>query len=235
MREFIRDRDRAEPCLDGLCSIVAGTIGAAVVGAGVGIATGSAGKNAIVDSQNQIINESITARDAQVGNAQRYQDFANQQTNPFYQTGVSALNGVNAFTTPGFDLNSFLQSDPGYQAGLQGGVNAIDQGAAARGLLGSGSRLKALERYGVDYNNQKLDSLFGRYMGAAGIGQNALGQRLDAGQFATSQMNNALNYDINRRGSAYGAKGEARSDFWGGVGGSVNSLTNTFGNVLGGF
>lgn len=196
---------------------------------------GSKGKDAVKDSQNQIINESKATAGTQIGNAQAYQEFANTQSNPFYQTGTNALSGVQAFTTPGGDLSAFLANDPGYKAGLQGGVNAIDQGAAARGLLGSGGRLKALERYGQDYANQHLDNIFARYMGASGIGQNALGQQLQAGQFATSQKNNALNFDIDRRASAYGAKGEARSDFWGGLNGSLNSYGNAFAKLIGGF
>jgi hypothetical protein len=201
----------------------------------VDLFTGDKAKDAIKDSQNLIINESKATRDAQVGNANQYFDYARGQTNPFYQTGANSLGGVNAFTTPGADLSSFLASDPGYAASVREGQNAVASSQAVRGLLNSGSTLKALTRFGQDNANQHLDQIFGRYMAGAGIGQNALGQQLLAGQFATSQKNNALNFDMDRRASAYATKGEARSDFWGGVGGSLNNSANMFAKLIGGF
>ena len=65
------------------------------------------------------------------------------------------LNGTPA-QTAGFDR---WRNSTGYKFGMDQGTNAITGNAAARGLLGSGSTLKALNTFGQEYAN----SQYGKY------------------------------------------------------------------------
>lgn len=99
---------------------------------------------------------------------------------------------------------SNLESDPGYQFGLNQGTTAIERSAAARGGLYSGATMKALNRYGQDYggtkfgeafqrNRQSSGDLFDRFASLAGLGQTGASQIGAAGQ---SAANMAGNYGI---------------------------------------
>lgn len=89
------------------------------------------------------------------------------------QQGLAGYSGL--LTNP-----SSVTSDPGYQFGLNQGVNALDRSAASKGLLLSGSQQKALDQYGQDYGQTYLDKILSRYDNA-----------IDVGQTATTQVNNA--------------------------------------------
>lgn len=62
-----------------------------------------------------------------------------------------------------FDPNS-ITSNPEYQFQLQQGLGAIDKGAAANGMLGSGTRLMDLQKYGQGLASGFADKQFGRQM-----------------------------------------------------------------------
>jgi len=62
-----------------------------------------------------------------------------------------------------FDPNQITQN-PEYQFQLQQGLGAIDKGAAANGMLGSGTRLMDLQKYGQGLASSFADKQFGREM-----------------------------------------------------------------------
>lgn len=53
---------------------------------------------------------------------------------------------------------SAFQSAPGYQFQLDQGLQAVDRGAASRGMLGSGNTLMAEQKYGSDLANQNYNN-----------------------------------------------------------------------------
>lgn len=82
---------------------------------------------------------------------------------------------------------------PGYQAGLDTGTRAVTAGANAGNMLNSGKTLKALQRFGSDYEDQRVGSYLDRLSGVAGMGQQATAQQVGTegqglqGQLATRQ------------------------------------------------
>lgn len=73
------------------------------------------------------------------------------------------------------DYSAFYKS-PGYNFQMQQGTQAIDRGAAAKGLLGSGARLKALTSYGQGVAAQGYGDYLKRLGDVAGVGQNSASQ-----------------------------------------------------------
>ena len=55
-----------------------------------------------------------------------------------------------------------LAANPSYQFRLQGGQQAIDRSAAARGTLRTGGTLKDLAEYGQNFASQEYESAYDR-------------------------------------------------------------------------
>lgn len=99
-----------------------------------------------------------------------------------------------------------VQGMPGYQTGLNSGVQARERSAASRGTVLSGGTQKALERYGQDYgqnfygveNGRAYDQYLQRYK-----------QNLDAntqGMQARQVNENAFQNDVTNDQNQYGAR-----------------------------
>lgn len=111
-----------------------------------------------------------------------------------------------------------VESDPGYQFGLQQGQQALKAAATARGMSDSGAALKEAARFGTDYATTKYDDAFNRqlqdrqqqlnpFLSLAGAGQVGTSQIGAAGQqFGQLAGNNAL---IAGNASAQGLLGQA--------------------------
>jgi hypothetical protein len=105
---------------------------------------------------------------------------------------------------------SNLMTEPGYGAGQDAGIRALDRGAAARGGVRSGGQNEALysfgNRYFNDFANNRISQLMGLLsptMGAAGTSAawtsagltSEAGNNIAGAQFGTGQLfaNNAVN------------------------------------------
>lgn len=121
-----------------------------------------------------------------------------EQFTPYAQAGQGALGQYQAglgLGGPGGQqqFTQAYQGLPGYQEGLQTGTNAAMRGANAGGGTNRGAALKALYRFGSDYENQRSGDYLSRLLGLAGMGQQATGQRVNTagqglqGQLATRQ------------------------------------------------
>jgi hypothetical protein len=122
---------------------------------------------------------------------------------PFRASGLRGLAGVEANIGPSF------QESPGYQFAVGEGINAIDRGASARGMLNSGARLRELSRYGTGMANQEYGNYQNRLAALAGLGQTATGQGVAAGQNAASGIGNAAMQGGAAQGNAYMQGGTA--------------------------
>lgn len=63
-----------------------------------------------------------------------------------------------------------IQNMPGYQAGLNAQMNAVENSAAAKGGLLSGNALNALRQGAASYMDQSYDKALGRALSAAQLG-----------------------------------------------------------------
>ena len=96
---------------------------------------------------------------------------------------------VAPYQAPPFEAPTGLNymNDPGYEARLKMGTDAIQHAAAARGGILSGGTLKALARYGQDYGTNEFGNVFNRQLQTAGYNagvgqqgyQNRYGQYTD--------------------------------------------------------
>lgn len=180
------------------------------------------------------------AADTQAGAANRATDISNQQYQqtrddqaPYREAGYGALNKLNDLLglSPNTGASGYgsltkrftgesVETDPGYQFGLQQGTQALDNSAAAKGNLYSGASLKALTRYGNDYATTKFDDAFNRnqtennaiankYQSIAGVGQTSLGQTGQLGAAAAGTAGSNLIGAANAGAAATLAQGNA--------------------------
>lgn len=190
--------------------------GAAIVGAGASIASGNKAAKAQENAAGQ-----------QVAEQQRQYDTTRADYAPWRATGQGALDKLNqAYGLAGqpADLSAFTAS-PGYQFRYDQGLQGIDRGAAARGLLHSGAAVKAEENFGQGLASSEFNNWSNTLQNLATGGQSATAGTAAAGSNAANQIS-----------QAYGNAGNARASSYANVGSSVNSaINNTLFSYLNGF
>lgn len=176
-----------------MCDPVTAIIGSQVVGGLLGSDASSNAANA-----QQYAADQSSATQLQMFNQNR-QDYA-----PWRDAGVNALARLSAGTQAGgefvrpFTMADY-QQDPGYNFRLSEGLKAINNSAAARGLLQSGANLKGLNRYAQDYASGEYTNAFNRFQldqanrfnrnaALAGIGQTAQQQLAQQGANTAAQI-----------------------------------------------
>lgn len=153
-------------------------------------------------------------------NTQNAANAAADRADPFGDYRAQFANRLES----GFDaLTRFdptqISLDPAYQFRLKSGIDAINRGAAANGMLGSGNRLIALQELGQglasDFTQQQWNrnmgilGMLGQFSGATtGSPASAGNLMLQGGQAANSQFNQGLN----AIGSGLG--GLSKSNWW---------------------
>jgi hypothetical protein len=133
-----------------------------------------------------------------------------------YQTQLNSLMS---------DPNSITQS-PAYQFRLNQGIGAIDAGAAAKGMLGSGNRMMELEQFGQGLASQEYDNQFNRLAllsGATTGSPAAAGSNLMEGLRTGYQMDQNRTSDIGRSLGMLG-QGNLLSSGLGAMGGLLGRL-----------
>ena len=156
-------------------SLIAGvTLGAAALGAGASLY----GSGVQADAAQ-------SAAQLQAQQAQKSLDFQKQvydqnQANqaPWLKAGTGAINELSSLTgTPGqglltpwtqqFQAPTGLteQNDPGFQARLQMGQQALENSAAARGGVLSGGTAKDLTNYAQNFASNEYGNVYGRALG----------------------------------------------------------------------
>ena len=137
-----------------------------------------------------------------------------------------------------------LEKEPGYQFGLDQGIQALDRRNAASGGYFSGAALKGAQRFGQDYAGTKYgeafnrnsitqDGIFNRYNTNQGNQFNRLTSLIGGGQTGVNQVNSAgQNYGNNSgnilmgNANAQGAAGIAGANSWGNaLTGASNAFT----------
>jgi hypothetical protein len=142
-------------------------------------------------------------------------DTSREDQQPWRETGVSALSQLSALYGLGGQAPDFsvVTNSPGYQFGLDQGVQALDRSAAARGRLRSGAQDMAITRYGQDYAGTKWGEHANRLAGLAGVGQTATNQLGMYGQNYANQVGQNNMLAANAQASSYGQTANALSGF----------------------
>lgn len=179
----------------------AAIIGSAVIGAA---ASGISGSKA-AGAQKQ-------AAAMDVAEQRRQYDLTRSDFAPWRQAGQGALGilskeyGIGTGAVPG---ESAFKASPGYDFRLQEGVKAAERSAAARGMLGSGAAMKAIQRYGEGLASSEYGDWWNRLAGIAGVGQSATQSTAAAGSQAAGAIGNAYQNMGNARASSYANTGSA--------------------------
>jgi len=103
--------------------------------------------------------------------ARKYGKQAGEQVAPYQKIGTEAADLYRDIVLGG-DMSKFKTS-PGYQFRLGEGVNALEQGAAARGNTLSGAQQKALMGYGQNLASEEYGQQLGRIGGLMNQGFSA--------------------------------------------------------------
>ncbi len=259
-------------------AIVAGTAAAGL--AGSAISANAAGNAA--DAQTQAANHAAdlqaqASKDALDFQKQQYATSQAQQA-PWLQAGQSGLSALQYGLGTGGAANgsgvgqgsltasypgSFTaptglteQNDPGFQARLKLGTDAIQRSAAARGGVVTGGTAKALDTYGQDYASNEYGNVYNRALSdyttnfnayntnqanqynrlaaLSGVGQTTANQLANQGQAASNNVSsNLLNtaqnigQNINQAGAATASGYVGAGNAWNqGLSGTAGNLTN---------
>lgn len=127
--------------------------------------TGSDQKAAIKKASKQAMGYLDAGAEQARGDITSGADAAYSYLNPILETGTKANKLYAAYTGalgPEAQREAFasFEHDPGFAAELEGGVNALDRSATARGGLYSGAAMKAVH----DYGRTKIGESFDRRM-----------------------------------------------------------------------
>lgn len=176
--------------------VAAAVIGSAVVGAGASHLSGKSAAKAQKNAANQ-----------QVAEQRRQYDQTRADYAPWRATGESALARLNNEMKDG--ATTAFTKTPGYDFRLSEGVKAAERSAAARGRLGSGATMKAVQRYGEGLASDEYGSWWNRNAGLAGVGQQATNATAAAGENMANNVSSAYQTAGNARASSYLTTGSA--------------------------
>jgi len=160
------------------------------------------------------------------------QDNADFQMNPFeFRTGMNQNADGSAVADP--------YADPSYAFRFSEGLKAVENSAAAKGMLRSGNTLKAISDYGQGSASQEYNNAFNRYQtqrtnsfnehninrgqklnvlqSLAGVGQTAVGQTANAGQNYATGGGNAMMNGANVRADGINSAAAATAAGWNGA------------------
>lgn len=166
-----------------------GAIASAAIPALVGAGTAIYGAQQQGRAAQQVANATRDAaaqqaqtNDGSIDFLRESRDLARADLAPYQQGGLADYNAYrNA-------VGGSFQASPGYEFARSEGIRGIDQAASARGLLGSGGRLRELMRYGTGVANQEYGNWMSRLQGLAAAGQAASGQTASLAQGAGQNM-----------------------------------------------
>lgn len=176
----------------GMFGSLFGDGGAAERAAGVAAAAQTAA-GAAVDERYQDVSKTYQPyMDAGTGALSSYRDVANGiqgQVSPILGRMGDTVNSMNPIVgkLTSSNLNDY-QTSPGYDFRMQQGEKAIQNSAAARGMLNSGSTLKALEQYGQDYGTNDYQTYLGNLQNQLTAVNTQLGAQ---GNYLNSTINGA--------------------------------------------
>ena len=212
----------------------------AAIGAGANLIGGIMGSN----SAKKAAEAQAAAAREQLALQRRMYEETTARNQPWLNTGMGANNrlatmlgtGGNAgdadygSLTRNFSMADYLNNqDPGYQFGLDTGMNAINAQNAATGGLHSGAALKAAQRYGVDYGSTKYNDAYNRWSSNRSNVYNMLSGQSAAGQASANNTAAAGNAFATGGGAAMGNLGAANAS---GYMGSSNAYSNAIGNAM---
>ncbi len=197
-----------------------GAILPAIIGAGGALGAGFLASNSADKAAKAQENAANRAADVQL---KMYRQ-TRKDLKPYSAVGLPAMRSMASMygLTPGstaFNDKSLeaFRAAPDYQIAMREGMRALDNTAAARGMLKSGGTIKGAMEYASDLGTRKLDDYMARLAQMAGMGQNAAARTGSAAMQTGSGLANT-----------YLGAGEAAAS---GIIGSGNAWGNAMSNA----
>lgn len=205
--------------------------------------TGKAGANAARGAAADQYGKQLQAADASRAAGNTYQSGLNQVSqnyNPFVSGGNAALERLMAGLGLGGDQAAFTAAYrglPGYQSGLDRGANAVTAKLNAGAGVQSGAAMKALQKYGSDYEDSRVGDYLTRLyqMGNQGLtatdAQSKMRQQGYTGQLQGNLLGSQMQYGgagTIGQGMVAGANAEAA-----GAQNLLNTGVNLAGRLMG--
>lgn len=202
----------------------------------IGAAAAIGGATTII-AGNKAAKAQKDAASASIAEQQRQYDQTRADQAPWRTAGAGALSklsglygvdtGNGATKVPNDQLYDEFRATPGYQFQMGEGLKAVDRGAAARGLLGSGAAVKGEQRFGAGLADSTYNQYVNQLQSLAGVGQTATQATSQAGQNAANNISNAYTNAGNARASSYANTGSA-------INGTLNNLASVYAYDKGG-
>lgn len=155
--------------------------------------------------------------DEAVAEQRRQYDLTREDFAPYRAAGQNALQQLISRMDQPTTREDVMQ-DPGYQFGMDQGLQALARRQAAMGGRVSGQAMKAATRFGTDYGAsgynqayQRRQDTLNRLGSIAGAGQTATGTGAQMG----GQQSNAISNLMMQRGENQGAYRMAQGNIWG--------------------
>jgi hypothetical protein len=208
------------------------------------IATGVLGAGAAIYGANKAAGAQKAGIEASTAAQQKMFDEQKALNAPFREGGLTAQNrlltvlgltptaGSGITVDPNspdfgkyagdFGMKDF-EADPGYAFRLKEGMKGLQNSAAARGLLSSGSTLKGITDYGQNMASQEYGNAYNRYQTNRANQLNPLTGLINSGQGAVNNLTNAAGTMGQNLGQAAAATGAANAGSYINTG---NALTN---------
>jgi type II secretory pathway pseudopilin PulG len=217
--------------------ISAAVLGAGVIGAGASIYSANQASNA----QQQAAQQSAAQQQAMFDKQVALQE-------PFRQGGMTAQNqlmtllGLSPGADSGVTVNpndpnfgkyakdfsmADYQADPGYAFRMDQGMKALQNSAAAKGLLSSGSTLKGITDYSQGMASQEYGNAYNRYQTNRANQLNPLQSLMGSGQTAANTLTSAAGQLGQGLGQADVAQGNARASGYINSSNALNSALNS--------
>jgi hypothetical protein len=170
--------------------------------------------------------QSAAASQAAINEQRRQFDLTRGDFAPYREAGARGL-GLYEQGVSQVPSAADVMAQPGYQFGLDQGMNALQRQIAAHGGRNSGAAQKAATRYGTDYATTRYNDAWAKrndrlaQLGAlAGIGQAATSSTANAGSNATNAIGQLMQY----RGDTIGGGSLAQGNIWGNTANAIGAL-----------
>lgn len=217
--------------------------GIALAVAGVSAAAGLAGAAMSSSAAKSAAKTQAAAADRQAEVQREMFEKQVELQAPFREAGLAAQNrlltylglpGGEAGADYGLYAKPFTmadyQADPGYAFRMSEGMKALENSAAARGGLLSGTTLKGIQRFGQDLASQEYQNAYNRFYNTRNQMLNPLQAFLGQGQTATNALGAAAGQLGQGLAQAYGNMGQARAS---GYVGQANAINQGIGAITG--
>ena len=194
----------------------------AALGIGSALIGGSANRSAAntqAQATQQAADQSRQANLDSLAYLRESRDMGRGDLAPYRDAGLADYGTLRG------QVGTQFQESPGYRFALQEGLQAIDRGASARGLLNSGARVREATRYGTGMASQEYGNWLSRLQALAGVGQTATGQSASLAANAGAQGAGIINQGGAQQAGLTMAGGQAQAA------GTVNQANTTLGGV----